>query len=220
VRIGSRRDEANFTGLIDDLRFYDRALNADDARLLVFQGMMPIVAKSGGKRTQEERDDLRRFYKENYAADYLRSEAALAKARKAKDDLIKAIPTSMIMEEMDPPRETFQLVRGDFRNKGEKVTANTPAFLPPIRKATVENNAGRLRLVACRSNPAEGADDGPSKQRPATSAASADPSAGNTSEIQSSTLSPSEGERAGVRGLNVPFSSSMVNKAYLRSLRN
>jgi hypothetical protein len=34
------------------------------------------------------------------------------------------------------------------------------------------------------------------------------------------TLSPSEGERAGVRGLNVPFSSSMVNKAYLRSLRN
>ena len=42
---------------------------------------MPILAKSGGKRTQEERDDLRRFYKENYAVDYLRSEAALARSR-------------------------------------------------------------------------------------------------------------------------------------------
>ncbi len=110
---------------------------------------MPIVTKSGGKRTQEERDDLRRFYKDNYAVDYLRSEAALAKARKAKDDLIKAIPSSMIMEEMDPPRETFQLVRGDFRNKGEKVTADTPAFLPSIKKAVVENKDGRVRLVTC-----------------------------------------------------------------------
>jgi hypothetical protein len=157
LRIGSRNDEGNFTGLIDDARFYDRALSAEDARLLAFQGIMPVVAKSGGTRTQEERDDLRRFYKENYAVDYLRSEAALTTARKAKDDLIKAIPTSMIMEEMDPPRETFQLIRGDFRNKGEKVTANTPAFLPAIKKATVENKDGRLRFAAHRADPGEGA---------------------------------------------------------------
>ena len=157
LRIGSRHEESNFTGLIDDVRFYDRALGAEDVRLLVFQGMLPIVAKSRGKRTQEERDDLARFYKENYAVDYLRAEAAVARARKAKDDLVKAIPTSMIMEEMDPPRETFQLIRGDYRNKGVKVTANTPAFLPPIRKADIENNNGHLRLIAHRSDPAEGA---------------------------------------------------------------
>src|SRR5439155_25414642 len=85
LRIGSRNEEGNFTGLIDEVRFYDHALGADDARLLAFQGIMPIVAKSGGKRTQEERDDLRRFYKDNYAVDYIRSEAALAAARKTKD---------------------------------------------------------------------------------------------------------------------------------------
>src|SRR5437667_1592735 len=152
LRIGSRKEEVNFAGLIDDVRFYGRALSAEDARLLAFQGMMPIIAKSRGKRSQEERDDLRRFYKENYAVDYLRSETALAKARKAKDELIAAIPTSMIMEEMDPPRETFQLIRGDYRNKGEKVTANTPAFLPAIRKATVENKDGRLRFATRQSD--------------------------------------------------------------------
>ncbi|HKS37341.1 MAG TPA: DUF1553 domain-containing protein [Verrucomicrobiae bacterium] len=155
VRIGSRNGEGNFTGLIDDVRFFDRALSADDARLLAFEGIMPIVAKSGGKRSQEERDDLRRFYKDNDAVDFLRSEAALEKARKTKDDLIKAIPSSMIMEDMDPPRETFQLIRGDFRNKGESVAANTPAFLPPVRKATVENKDGHLRLGAHRSASAE-----------------------------------------------------------------
>jgi len=182
LRIGSRNEEGNFTGLIDDARFYDRTLGAEDARLLVFEGMMPIVAKSGGKRTQEEHDDLRRFYKDNYAVDYIRSEAALAKARQAKDDLIKAIPTSMIMEEMDPPRETFQLIRGDFRNKGEKVVANTPAFLPAIRKAIVENKGGRLQLTTRELDPADGAVTDRSSERAADVTAAAGASAESTSE--------------------------------------
>ncbi len=147
LRIGARNEEGNFTGLIDDVRLYHRAFGPEEARLLVFDGMMPILTKSRGKRSQEERDDLRRFYKENYAVDYLRSEAALAKARQTKEELFNAIPTSMIMEEMDPPRETFQLVRGDFRHKGERVTADTPAFLPPIRKTVVENKGGHLRFL-------------------------------------------------------------------------
>ncbi|MBI3416094.1 MAG: DUF1553 domain-containing protein, partial [Verrucomicrobia bacterium] len=153
VRIGSRADEGHFTGLIDDVRFFDRALSAEDARLLAFEGILSIVAKSGGKRTQEERDDLRRFYKDNSAVDYLLAEAGLAKARKVKDELINAIPSTMIMEEMNPPRETFQLVRGDFRNKGEKLSPSTPAFLPALKKLAVENKDGRLRFVAEKNKP-------------------------------------------------------------------
>jgi hypothetical protein len=114
--------------------------------------MMPILAKSRGKRSQEERDDLRRFYKENYAVDYIRSEEALAKARQKKEELFNAIPTSMIMEEMEPPRDTFQLVRGDFRNKGDRVMPNTPAFLQPIRKAVLENKEGHLQLGMIQSD--------------------------------------------------------------------
>src|SRR5437667_9700696 len=182
LRIGSRKEEVNFAGLIDDVRFYGRALSAEDARLLAFQGMMPIIAKWRGKRSEEERDDLRRFYKENYAVDYLRSEAALTRARKAKDDLIAAIPTSMIMEEMDPPRETFQLIRGDFRNKGEKVAANTPAFLPAIRKAIVENKGGRLQLAARELDPTDGVVTDRSSERAADVTAAAGPSPLSTSE--------------------------------------
>lgn len=174
VRIGSRNGDGNFSGLIDDVRFYDRTLSGDDARLLAFDGIMPIVAKSGGKRSQEERDDLRRFYKDNYAVEFIRSEAALEKSRRTKDDLIKAIPSSMIMEDMDPPRETFQLIRGDFRNKGERVAADTPACLPPIRKATVENKDGHLRFVAHRPDSAETqvADSSSERDRPAATSGS------------------------------------------------
>lgn len=146
VRVGSREGEGHFKGQVDDVRFYVRELNAEDARLHAFEGMMPIITKSRGNRSDEERGDLQRFYKENYAVDYLRSEAALAKARKTKADLFAAIPTSMIMEEMDPPRETYQLVRGDFRTKGERVYTSTPAYLPPIQMAKVSNDQGQLKL--------------------------------------------------------------------------
>jgi hypothetical protein len=132
VLIGARPGQFPFTGLLDEVRFYARALSGEDVRLLVFQAYLPITAKSRGQRSDEERGDLARFYKENYAVDYLRSKAALAKARQRKEELFSQIPTTMIMEEMDPPRETFQLIRGDYRNKGEKLTPGTPAFLPPL----------------------------------------------------------------------------------------
>ena len=147
VRIGSRHGEGQFKGQLDEVCFYDRALTAEDARLIAITGMMPILAKSRGKRSDEERNDLQRFYKENYAVDYLRADAALAKARKEKNDLIAAIPSTMIMEEMNPPRETYRLVRGDFRSKGERVFPLTPEFLPPIRQATAGNEGGQLKLA-------------------------------------------------------------------------
>ncbi len=30
------------------------------------------------------------------------------------------------------PRDTYVLARGDYRNKGEKVTPGVPSFLPPL----------------------------------------------------------------------------------------
>lgn len=161
VRIGSRNGEGQFKGELDDVSFYDRALSAEDARLIAFEGMMPILKKSRGHRSDEERSDLARFYKENYAIDYLRAESALAKARQVKDDLIAAIPTAMIMEEMDPPRETYRLIRGDFRHKGERVYPTTPAFLPPLRKACVSNDGGHLKIA--RTGTAPGKDWRPNR---------------------------------------------------------
>lgn len=132
LRIGARHAKSDFTGSIDELRFYSRALTPEDARVLAFEGYMMIIAKSRGKRSDTERSDLAKFFKENYADEYLRAEAALAKSKKAREELAAQIPTSMIMEDMDPPRETFLLRRGDYRTPGEKVTAAVPAFLPKI----------------------------------------------------------------------------------------
>ena len=152
LRIGSRNGDAQFTGQLDDLRTFDRTLTASEVRALTLEGYQAIIARSRGNRTEEERTDLARFYKENYATDYLRSETALAKARKEKETLYGQIPTSLVMEEMDPPRTTRLLVRGDFRNPGEVVTAGTPAFLPALPTGS-SNRLHLARWLIAPQNP-------------------------------------------------------------------
>ncbi len=152
LRIGSRRGEAFFSGQVDDLRIFARTLSADEARSLTFEGYAAIVAKSRGTRSDEERTELARFYRENHAVDYLRAEKALAQARRTKDAFYSKIPTTLIMEELDPPRETYVLVRGDFRNRGEQVQPGTPAFLPPL-PAGPTNRLALARWLVSREHP-------------------------------------------------------------------
>jgi hypothetical protein len=136
LRIGARQAQSDFTGLIAQVRVWGRTLSEEDARALTLEGYQPILAKSRGNRSDPERGELAKFYRENYAVDFLRAESSLAKARKEKEEYYGKIPTTMIMEEMEPGRETFILTRGDFRTRGARVFPATPEFLPPLEGPT------------------------------------------------------------------------------------
>ncbi len=153
LRVGSRAGEAFLAGRVDRWVWWDRVLDDEEARREALQGFLPVIAKTGGQRTAEEQEDLRRFYREVFAIDLIRAEAALAKARKAKDEAFGAIPTTLVMEEMEQPRDTFVLVRGDFRNRGERVTAGLPSFLPPMPKGEAANRLGLARWLVDPSHP-------------------------------------------------------------------
>ena len=56
----------------------------------------------------------------------------------------------MVMEEMEPRRDTFRLIRGAYDVPGEKVSPGVPAVLPPLAE-NQENN--RLTLPAGSSVP-------------------------------------------------------------------
>ncbi len=152
VRIGSREGELALKGWVRDVRFYQRTLSSEEARLLVFEPYMTIISKSRGQRSDEQRGELQRMYKAAYAVDYLRAEKALAAARSAKDAFYGQIPTTLIMEEMNPPRETFMLTRGDFRNHGERVGPGTPSILPPLPEGPT-NRLTLARWVVSKEQP-------------------------------------------------------------------
>ena len=64
-----------------------------------------------------------------------------------------AIPSVMVMAEMKKPRETFVLGRGQYDNPKDKVSANVPAFLPPMAPGLPMNRLGLARWLVDPRNP-------------------------------------------------------------------
>ena len=61
--------------------------------------------------------------------------------------------TTMVMEEMEKPRDTFILIRGAYDKPGERVTAGTPAVLPPMAADLPRNRLGLARWLVSPENP-------------------------------------------------------------------
>lgn len=70
--------------------------------------------------------------------------AVLEKQRAALDG---AIPGSFVFKDIDTPREAFVMMRGQYDKPGKKVEPNTPASLPPLKKAKPDGRATRLDLA-------------------------------------------------------------------------
>jgi len=69
----------------------------------------------------------------------------LAEANKAKNAIDAVVPITMITKEKDEPRQAFDLDRGEYDKKGDKVEREVPAFLPPMKK--IDGKADRLSLA-------------------------------------------------------------------------
>jgi hypothetical protein len=109
------------------------------------------------KQARLEKQDQARlteyFLKHDAPEKYRQAYSQLVELRKEKDRLEKSIATTMVMAEMSKPRDTFVLGRGQYDNKGEKVTPGIPAFLPPMPEDLPRNRLGLAKWILDPSNP-------------------------------------------------------------------
>jgi hypothetical protein len=61
-------------------------------------------------------------------------------------------PTTMILQELSAPRESYVFVKGDFTRKGESVTPGVPKVLPPLTAAK-PNRLDLARWIVGPQNP-------------------------------------------------------------------
>jgi len=136
LRVGSKALGKPFVGQIDDLRLYNRVLSPQQIEdLAIHHPMRVILSGVTGKPSKEEADRTRDYFLTYAAPEAVRTTYRELKALRAqKGDLVKLIPTTMVMSEMKNPRETFILARGDYRNHTDKVQPGVPAVLPPLPK--------------------------------------------------------------------------------------
>jgi mono/diheme cytochrome c family protein len=105
------------------------------------------------KRTKAQQTELANYVKT--VADYpLRDiEASLSAAKKARDEVEKKFPSTMVMKELPQPRDTRFLIRGQYDHPGEKVEAGLPSALPPLPAGEKLNRLGMARWLVSPQHP-------------------------------------------------------------------
>ena len=102
------------------------------------------------KRSSEQKQKLE--------SAFLKQDAVLApvqvqldQARSELDEIRRAIPTSMVLQELDKPRRTHVQIRGDFLRTSDEVVPGVPAVLPAVSKST--EHGSRLDFARWLVNP-------------------------------------------------------------------
>ena len=142
-------------GSFDDLRLYNRPLTQTEShQLAVVEPVRYLLFHSGLKRNKTQLATLRDFYL-NYDApeDIRKLYARLNQLKAEKKQLDEQIPSTMVMKELDKPRDSFILNRGQYDQKGEKVDAGTPGFLPPMLATQPRNRLGLAQWLTAKDHP-------------------------------------------------------------------
>lgn len=150
LQIGNKDYGKPFKGQIDDLRIYSRPLMAAEiGHLALHHPIEVILSGVNGKASEEENGRVRNYFLTVPGAEsFGKFVADLKTLQKQKAELDRNIASVMVMSEMEKPRETFILARGDYRNKTEKVTPGVPGVLPPLSEEFTQGKPpNRLALA-------------------------------------------------------------------------
>ena len=152
-RIGA--GNSDFAGEIDAVRVFDRAMEADEVAVIAERSTIgEILSVSQDKRTRQQSGKLRRYYLEQAGPEEVKfawREAIVR--RRAREDFEASLPSVMVMKEMDRPRATSILVRGQYDKLGEAVVPGVPAALPPLPEGAPRNRLGVAQWLVSNDNP-------------------------------------------------------------------
>ncbi|MDB5338770.1 MAG: Planctomycete cytochrome, partial [Planctomycetaceae bacterium] len=157
LRIGQRSTTAAFQGMIDDIRFFQGELTADDAKRLAdgksLSTLADVFAIPAANRNDQQREQLRNYYQEVVDPDSRRWRAEIADLIQRQQKLEAAIPKTMVMAELVQPRATHLLVRGQYDAPGDKVSSGVPAFLGAMPADSPPNRLGLAQWLTSPEHP-------------------------------------------------------------------
>ena len=113
--------------------------------------IIALIETPAANRTAAQRAQLWDYYAAKAPAmAALRTDLANAEQRLQS---LTQPQSTMVMAIAAKPRETFILTRGDYSQPGEKVTAGTPAKLPPLPAGAPANRLGLAQWMVMPENP-------------------------------------------------------------------
>lgn len=154
TKVGTRTGSDQFAGKVDDPVIYRRALSSEEVMALAGgDTARSLAAIPPAQRSPEQKLLLTRFWSKKYDSEYRRWSEELDQQKKARVALDSQITTVMVMEEMPQPRDCYVLIRGQYDQKGETVSAGLPAVLPPMPANSPNNRLGLAKWIMDPQNP-------------------------------------------------------------------
>ncbi len=111
----------------------------------------------GEKRTAEQTTRLRNHFIARVCADLRPAfeplHTVVNEARKRRNDVNDAIPTTFTFRDMDKPRDSFIMLRGAYDRPAEKVARAVPAVFPPLKSNQNPNRLDLARWLVSEDHP-------------------------------------------------------------------
>jgi len=140
ITIGERFRDRGFTnGLVDQFAVYDQKLTpAEVAKLADIE---PTPAQLAEYQLERRYDTWTEAY------------AKLAEKRKERNQAYDKTNEIMVMRELESPRPTYLLARGDYDAPTDPVEPMTPEVLPPFEDEWSKDRLGLAKWMVDRDNP-------------------------------------------------------------------
>ena len=152
--LAQRSNTAAIEGVgIQDLRLYGRALAANEVAALLGMRSEYLLARGSAKLTPAQRDELFSGWLVGADESY-KSLSARLSALQSEEALIRGRGTiAYIANEKPTPPEAYVLFRGEYDKRRDKVSALTPASLPPMPASFPKNRLGLAKWLLLPNHP-------------------------------------------------------------------
>ena len=137
-----------------DIRFYERALSADEAKRLPFEDFVAdVAAKPAAQWNEDEWHAVIQFYLNNVDGEYRQVGDEIDKLDAQLDKLSEGGNLTLVSWEKPTLAYADVLTRGAYAARTERVEANTPHYLPALPKDEPHNRLALAQWTVSPQNP-------------------------------------------------------------------
>jgi hypothetical protein len=157
LRLGRRERGNELEGVaVQDVRLYSRRLSASEVRALAAGPRLPslMADRQRAPTNAAPAEALRDYFLVTHDAGWQESAARLARLEAEQQSIRGRSPVTLVQEEKKDSEPTAQvLFRGQYDKPKEKVSAGTPAVLPPMPEGAPRNRLGLAQWLVSRDHP-------------------------------------------------------------------
>lgn len=154
LTFGGGPQESPWTGRLDDVRFFDRILSADEATSLsTWDPIYELLIQPTALRTPSQQATVCDAYLSREAPEFQQLQTQRRAVDQERLRLESQYASALVLQQRSQPAEVHLRIRGQYDQLGEVVHPGVPTFLPPLPKDSNRDRLALARWLTDRSHP-------------------------------------------------------------------